>query len=108
MVSPRQWDRYGHAIGDPTAIIVHVYVFALHKPSHPCHIRGMKTHQIVAHAGAFRIQATSPTGKHWLLSRVYPTEAEAQTRLGALDAMAEADQQMKALAAQPRPRDAHA
>ena len=66
----------------------------------------MKTHQIISQAGGFRIQATSPTGKHWLLSRVYPTEAEALTRLRALHAMAEADQQMRTLAVRPRPQHA--
>jgi hypothetical protein len=69
----------------------------------------MKTHQIIPHAGAFRIQATSPTGKHWLLSRVYPTEAAATARLQALQAMEEADHQMKTLnTARHRPHDTHA
>jgi hypothetical protein len=69
----------------------------------------MKTHQIIAEAGEFRIQATTATGKRWLLSRVYPTEAAARTRLRALQAMEEADQQMKALNAfRRRPHDTHA
>jgi hypothetical protein len=55
----------------------------------------MKTHQIVSHAGAYRIEATTTTGKHWLLARVYPTEAAAKPRLRALQAMAEADHQAK-------------
>lgn len=55
----------------------------------------MKTHQIVPQAGVFRIEATTTTGKRWLLTRVYPTEAAAMTRLRALQAMEEADRQMK-------------
>lgn len=51
----------------------------------------MKTHQIVPVAGAYRIEATSPTGKRWFLKRVYPTEAAAMARLQALHAMAAAD-----------------
>jgi hypothetical protein len=68
----------------------------------------MKTHQIVTHAGAFRIEATTATGKHWLLSRVYPTETAARTRLRALQAMAEADVQMKAPLPTRPSRDARA
>lgn len=69
----------------------------------------MKTHQIVPDAEAFRIEATTATGKRWLLSRLYPTEAAAQARLRALQAMEQADQQMKALNARcGRPQDTHA
>ncbi len=51
----------------------------------------MKTHRIVSRDGTYRIETTSPTGKHWLLGRVYPTEAAATSRLRALHAMADAD-----------------
>lgn len=67
----------------------------------------MKTHQIISFEGAFRIQATTETGKRWLLSRIYPSEAAARTRLRALQAMAEADQQIKALLPLRSQRDAH-
>lgn len=67
----------------------------------------MKTHQIISFDGAFRIQATTETGKRWLLSRIYPSEAAARTRLRALQAMAEADQQIKALLPLRSQRDAH-
>jgi len=69
------------------------------------YIRDMKTHKIVPRAGAYRIETTSATGKRWLLAKVYPTEEAAMKRLGALQAMAEADHQMKradTVAAQPR------
>lgn len=67
----------------------------------------MKTHQIISFDGAFRIQATTETGKRWLLSRIYPSEAAARTRLRALQAMAEADQQIKTLLPLRSQRDAH-
>jgi hypothetical protein len=50
----------------------------------------MKTHKIVPRDGAYRIEATTATGKQWVLTRIYPTEAAAQVRLRALEAMAEA------------------
>jgi hypothetical protein len=51
----------------------------------------MNTHKIVARDGGFRIEATTATGKHWVLTRLYPTEAAALVRLRALHAMADAE-----------------
>jgi hypothetical protein len=55
------------------------------------YIRGMKTHRIVLHGGAYRIEATILTGRRWLLKTHYPTEEAATVRLRALHAMADAD-----------------
>jgi hypothetical protein len=51
----------------------------------------MKTHKIVPRDGVYRIEATTATGKHWVLGRTYPTETAALVRLRALQAMADAD-----------------
>jgi hypothetical protein len=53
-------------------------------------ISPMTAHKIVMRAGAYRIEATTPTGKSWLLSRVYDTEEAARLRLDRLNAMAAA------------------
>jgi hypothetical protein len=51
----------------------------------------MTTHKVIVRLGAYRIEATSATGKRWLLVKVYPTEEAAMVRLRALQAMARAD-----------------
>jgi hypothetical protein len=50
----------------------------------------MTTHKIVRRGSLYRIEATTPTGKQWLLSRTYSTEEAAGVRLSRLQAMAAA------------------
>jgi hypothetical protein len=66
-----------------------------------CHAPGMTTHKIVRQADVYRIEATTPVGNHWLLSRVYATEEAAKVRLNRLQAMAAADMSERDLSVYP-------
>jgi hypothetical protein len=50
----------------------------------------MTSYQIVSRAGVYRIEATTPTGERWLLSRIYTAKKPAMKRLNALRSMGDA------------------